>query len=548
MPSLRSHNKGNKSKPSSKRASKPNTAKRTTRSKRKTPNNEEQSKKEIDTPVSTLGAETASTGTKSPSVLVQADQLPLPPTRTSGTPSPHQVISDCIDATSHEILMVEDLSFEAYSVLFQRLDYYMELMDYGSGDDNDDEELVLKDAHVRNRLFMVKMVIYLCSRSAYPLEDRSNASLIEFSAEDWKNIRDQMISLREVFGQILKEALNKNTSRLANIYTLCYSIIRRMEALEARAYLKSELNSFLKQLEKNNVDVSIEHPQSCITEYSRVARELRGELQAILPTSVDDFFLKDLPKLDGKSINAVKKILTSFTKTLDTKVLSLQQLQTDFARLTRECNSFLPPPTFFTVGYFKDANESVEKSSIQAQEEDVRKPAAKPVSFSVKAASPAIAPKGGKVIHESTDTENKKVRVTRPSVAKAENKRKREELAAIDENASSVPSTCGTNPIKVERASPTKDVGRSNLSYESSTESKVSEISVKRKQKKRVRYTDEEKEALLKGVTLFGVGKWGDIREHYDEVFSKNNRTNVNLKDLYRTLTKVRETENFGVN
>ena len=40
------------------------------------------------------------------------------------------------------------------------------------------------------------------------------------------------------------------------------------------------------------------------------------------------------------------------------------------------------------------------------------------------------------------------------------------------------------------------------------------------------------------GVERFGTGEWVKIRSYYDEVFSVNNRSNVNLKDLYRTLTK----------
>ncbi|KAL7536882.1 hypothetical protein ACHAWF_005597 [Thalassiosira exigua] len=37
---------------------------------------------------------------------------------------------------------------------------------------------------------------------------------------------------------------------------------------------------------------------------------------------------------------------------------------------------------------------------------------------------------------------------------------------------------------------------------------------------------------------MFGKGKWNDILEYYHEEFGLNKRTNVNLKDLYRTLTK----------
>lgn len=66
-----------------------------------------------------------------------------------------------------------------------------------------------------------------------------------------------------------------------------------------------------------------------------------------------------------------------------------------------------------------------------------------------------------------------------------------------------------------------------------------SESSEKRmKRKKRVPYSEEEKDALLKGVEEFGEGKWKKIRNHYADTFDLNMRTAVNLKDLYRTLTK----------
>lgn len=56
-----------------------------------------------------------------------------------------------------------------------------------------------------------------------------------------------------------------------------------------------------------------------------------------------------------------------------------------------------------------------------------------------------------------------------------------------------------------------------------------------KKRQKRIPYSEEEKRCLLEGVKQFGK-QWRDILAHYDYVFSVNNRSNVNLKDLYRTL------------
>jgi hypothetical protein len=54
--------------------------------------------------------------------------------------------------------------------------------------------------------------------------------------------------------------------------------------------------------------------------------------------------------------------------------------------------------------------------------------------------------------------------------------------------------------------------------------------------KKPIPYTDEEKRMLLEGVAKFGVGKWKEILKEYD--FTGNDRSAVNLKDLYRTLQR----------
>jgi len=59
--------------------------------------------------------------------------------------------------------------------------------------------------------------------------------------------------------------------------------------------------------------------------------------------------------------------------------------------------------------------------------------------------------------------------------------------------------------------------------------------------KKRIPYSEIEKSSLLKGVNRFGIGEWRVIQEYYSDVFKVNERSNINLKDLYRTLTKGKE-------
>ncbi|CAB9518349.1 Myb-like DNA-binding domain [Seminavis robusta] len=54
--------------------------------------------------------------------------------------------------------------------------------------------------------------------------------------------------------------------------------------------------------------------------------------------------------------------------------------------------------------------------------------------------------------------------------------------------------------------------------------------------KQRRFYSSEEKQALREGINEHGVGKWKEILDDHSEVFQ--GRTSVNLKDLYRTMTK----------
>lgn len=52
--------------------------------------------------------------------------------------------------------------------------------------------------------------------------------------------------------------------------------------------------------------------------------------------------------------------------------------------------------------------------------------------------------------------------------------------------------------------------------------------------RKRRKFTEQEKVAIREGVRKFGFGKWSKIREEYGEILRQ--RTNVNIKDCYRTM------------
>jgi len=57
--------------------------------------------------------------------------------------------------------------------------------------------------------------------------------------------------------------------------------------------------------------------------------------------------------------------------------------------------------------------------------------------------------------------------------------------------------------------------------------------------RRRRRWTDEEKTAIKEGVRIHGVGHWVEIKKMYGEIL--RNRTSVQIKDCWRTMTKNNE-------
>ena len=55
---------------------------------------------------------------------------------------------------------------------------------------------------------------------------------------------------------------------------------------------------------------------------------------------------------------------------------------------------------------------------------------------------------------------------------------------------------------------------------------------------RRVRWTDDEKQAIIDGVNRFGEGKWNAIFKFHHEVFKVNNRDCMGIRDQFKTLKK----------
>jgi hypothetical protein len=56
---------------------------------------------------------------------------------------------------------------------------------------------------------------------------------------------------------------------------------------------------------------------------------------------------------------------------------------------------------------------------------------------------------------------------------------------------------------------------------------------------RRLRWTEEEKQCVKEGVKKFGIGRWSHMKKEYGEIL--RNRTGVQIKDAWRTMTKTGE-------
>jgi len=63
---------------------------------------------------------------------------------------------------------------------------------------------------------------------------------------------------------------------------------------------------------------------------------------------------------------------------------------------------------------------------------------------------------------------------------------------------------------------------------------KKKRIRVSSPSKGRKRFTQEEKHAIIHGAEKFGIGKWKEIKDYYNELLG--DRTSVQIKDCYRTM------------
>jgi hypothetical protein len=428
------------------------------------------------------------------------------------TPSPPRVILDLIDATCHEIIHLggdnmhsntdnhdddddEVMEFimpscTSYAKLDQRLRYYMELLNQGypNGEQPRQPIVLEKGTTVWFRLVMAKIILDIFAKEAYPhdedvgvLYDESKQvarpALMDIPPKRWKKLRWAFTELRDA----LPTRDDGQPSLPTEKMDMGTSLICVMEGFEALATLRKQVRSLNKKLDstKFDDDDTISKHLERYAKYVGRYEATSERIQAKLQKerSFDNLFIK-VPSCTGTELAGLPLPNVAFKTSEFVSCL----ISYHFSKQIVPVQHF----KFVLLSTMKEWNRSYLP---------------KPALFD---AGRYFMFKGEEVLPSTivnhTQSESMEGCVPDKSVVKMEPKG----LPNMEEELSTMPVT-------------------------------------NRMRAKRIPYTEVEKECLLKGVRKFGVGRWSDILEHYSDVFNVNQRSNVNLKDLYRTLTKKNE-------
>jgi len=444
-------------------------------------------------------------------------------TKGPSTPSPSKVISDLIDATCHEILSLQGdegtnsiPSVSDFTVLAQRLDYYLEQLSTIS------EEPLLEDPNTRTRILLAKLALDICVRSAYSSDDDDNDAepekmppVIEMTEEQWKDLCSEL-------GMVANGQSSMNSADSVPLQ----SLICQAQAFLALAKLRSQLRSAIEEIEEDDCKspnkkkpaISFSFINDHVNDYTKKAEEINGKLESMdknlfIPNAM--LYIKRCSTIERVKGSA-ESILANIENLVAKKVFPLNHFQSSLWELLRKLEQdYLPAPKLFQVGYFSDGSSAASPA-----------PKTK-TSESTTPVSPSAASSNGR----SSNRNMKRKAAKNVNYADA-----------YDNSSGSYEEKAPR--IKKTRAAKKKET--SELEFDpDEVEVKFEVKPVRRKRQKRVPYSEAEKKALLDGVVKFGKGEWRKIRDRYADVFDENKRSTVNLKDLYRTLTKPpNETKN----
>jgi len=444
--------------------------------------------------------------TKQPIVTSSnSSTIAAPPTSIS--PSRFQVTSDLIDATCHDILLLRgnselsnDVPYTSYELHAKSLQHYME--QFSSLEGEGEQQPVLNDL-VRTRFSIAQLAIGTCGRIAYSDGDDESLPLdmpplIQLSPTEWKEKRERLVNLHAKMKSMGGENVNDMMESSLE------SLNCQMEAFEILAQLRNELvavettineNNAKKGKKKKKLTVSqFSHVGQSLEEYKQMSIIIEGKMENIHQTSHADLFIPQemLVMKRCTTVQRVKTTVSSLIKGIDdmisNKAFPLAAFQQQFLKLLQNWEKTLETPTLFKIGYFKDLTGQAKKSSTKSKSAASKTALKDEVNF---------------------DSDDDVIRVKRNKKGSKKRAPHQKKKALHIYDSDSDDSDDSTPPLVQQK-----------------------------KKQKRIPYSKEEKDTLLMGVERFGKGEWIKIRSYYNEVFSVNNRSNVNLKDLYRTLTK----------
>ena len=473
------------------------------------------------------------------------------------SPSAYQVGLDLIDATCHEILRLGGSREEAslaplasYAVLVRRLDYYMErlprdLEEEGGAEREDDARAApgaspLRDLGVRRRLLLAQLALRVCARAAYPAATADDAdrrgshppALIDEPDSWWSQLREKL-------GHLPRQLQLPGNGPEDPLFE---GVRCQAQALEALALLRRNLRA--ESHRRGDVEGSASHlryASAKLAEYQAAIADIDKKLgDAGGDEGCRDLFLPQrMLSLDrGPDVAGTAEAATSLLEGIDDliarRAFPVRRFQVQLSRLLKHWEgSHLSPPSLFATGYFRRGGATAEAP-----------PAA------VRASAPPSPATSRVERRDWRRTVAQDVDEYLDSYGPMARHRGRTGGIAAD----GVPSSGnhGGNELRsaATPASPASARGgrRSGLgsgpplgSPSSLWSPSSSAGGTPGKRKRRVPYTEAEKRALVEGVARCGVGEWKEILAHGKDVFQPNGRTNVNLKDLYRTMEKKGE-------
>lgn len=432
---------------------------------------------------------------------------------TPTTSSPSRVILDLIDCTCHEIITLggdmnnstddnndNDVevefvmpSFESYVALAQRLNYYMDLLIQGYPDAEQPKLVLEQGTDIWFRFVMAKWIIDVFTKVAYPddyvdvirngRKEPRPPALMDTLPTGWTKMQQEFAELSSMLDG--RGGPDMDWKRVQSLECA-------MEGLEALAKLKSQLRDILEEIESG------------------------GKKKK----SVAAFNFGRVIKYDAQYRAASDKITNRLQKCGSAEYYANLFIPLD--RFQSDINAEQRPSTI--AGWEHAINailEDIEEAITHAEFPlnqfkieflDILKdwetsylpqPALFKVGYFKYAEGDAP---GAERSHRSRDNGGGK---------SSGGKRVRKE------------------PNRFTPSTPTKK------SAASSPAKSRSPIKKRTRRGCRVPFTEVEKECLLKGVQKFGVGHWAEILHHFQDVFEVAGRNNVDLKDLYRNLSKA---------